>query len=82
MELRGEESVGAVSTDAMGVFFGLRISRCGLRVEVCTSFFSKDFVGYGGVGAMFSMRRSFVPVPLVSWLTGLVSCWAEADGIG
>jgi hypothetical protein len=81
-ELSGEEPDGAGSTDATGVFCGFRISRCGLRVEVCASFFSKDFVGYGRVGAMFSMRRSCVPVPLVSWMTGPISCSAEAEEIG
>ncbi len=56
-ELTGEEPDGEGSTDATGAFCGVRISRCGLRGEVCAPFFSKDFVGYGRVGAMFSMRR-------------------------
>ena len=56
-ELTGEEPDGEGSTDATGAFCGFRISRCGLRVEVCASFFSKDFVGYERVVAMFSMRR-------------------------
>ena len=56
-ELTGEEPDGEGSTDATGAFCGFRISRCGLRVEVCASFFSIDFVGYRRVGAMFSMRR-------------------------
>jgi hypothetical protein len=56
-ELRGEETDGEGSTDAMGACCGFRISRCGLRVAVCVSFFSKDFMRYGRVGAMFSMRR-------------------------
>jgi hypothetical protein len=81
-ELTGEESDGKGSTDAMGGFCGFRISRCGLWVEVCAPFFSKDFVGYGKVGAMFSIRRPWVSVPPVSWLIGLVSCWAEVEGIG
>lgn len=54
----GEEPDGDGSTDATGASCGLRISRCGLRVEVCASFFSKDFAGNGRVGVMFSMRRS------------------------
>ena len=81
-ELAGEESDGEGSTDAMGAFCGFRISRCGVRVKVCASFFSKDFIGCRRVGALFSMRCPRVPVPLVSWLTGLVSCWAEAGGSG
>ena len=56
-ELTGEELDGEGSTDATGAFCGFRISRCSLRVEGCAFFLSKDFVGYGRVGAMFSMRR-------------------------
>jgi hypothetical protein len=56
-ELRGAEPDGEGSTDAMGACCCFRISRCDLRVAVCASFFSKDFVRYGRVGAMFSMRR-------------------------
>ena len=55
-DLTGEEADGEGSTDATGAFCGFRISRCGLRVEVCESFFSKDLIGYGRVGAMGSMR--------------------------
>jgi hypothetical protein len=55
-ELTGEEPDGEGSRDAMGAFCGVRIIRCGLRVEVCASFFSKDFVGDGRVGAILSMR--------------------------
>ena len=56
-ELTGEEPDGEGSTDATGAFCGFRISRYGLLVKVCASFFSKVFVGYRRVGAMFSMRR-------------------------
>jgi hypothetical protein len=80
-ELTDEEPDGEGSTDAMGAFCGFWMSRCGLRVEVCASFFSKDFVVYGRVGAILSMRWPWVPVPLVSRLTGPVSGWAEAEGI-
>jgi len=56
-ELTGEEPDGDGSTDTTGVFCFFRISRCGLRVAICASFFSKDFIRYGRVEAMFSMRR-------------------------
>ena len=39
-ELTDEELDGEGLTDATGEFCGFRISRCGLRVEVCASFFS------------------------------------------
>ena len=65
-ELTGEEPDGEGSTVAMGAFCGFRISRWGLRGEVCVPFFSEDFVGYGRVVA----------------LTGPISCCAEAKGIG
>ena len=55
-ELTGEEPDGEGSRDATGAFWGFRISRCGLRVEVCASFFSKDFVTYGRAGVVLSMR--------------------------
>ena len=55
--LTGEEPDGVGSTDVMGALCNFRISRCGLRVEICESFFSKDFIRYGRVVAMFSMRR-------------------------
>ena len=45
------------ATDATGVSCGLRISRCGFRVEVCEFFFSSDFVGYERAGVIFSTRR-------------------------
>ena len=54
----GEEMDGEGSTDATGALCDFRLSRCGLLVKVCASFFSKDFVGYRSVWAMFSMRRS------------------------
>lgn len=57
-ELTGEEPDGEDSTDGTGVLGDFRISRCGLLVKICASFFSKDFVGYRRVGAMFSIRRS------------------------
>lgn len=56
-DLRGEEPDGEGSTDATGAFCAFRISRCGLRIEVWASLFSKDFVGCERVVAMFSMRR-------------------------
>ena len=56
-ELIGKVSDGEGSTDAMGAFCGFRIRLCSLRVEVCASFLSEDFVRYGRAGAIFSMRR-------------------------
>ena len=43
---------------------------CGFRINWC-----------GLRGAIFSIRRPVVPVPLVPWLTDPVSCWAETEGI-
>jgi hypothetical protein len=79
-ELIDEGPDGEGSTDATGAFCGFRINRCGLLVKVCASFVSKDFVGNRRVGAIFSNRRPCVLAPSVSWLTGLVSCWAETVG--
>lgn len=81
-ELTDEELDREGSTEATGAFCGVRISRCGLLIKVCASFFSRDFVGCRRVGAMFSGRRPKVPVSLVPWLTGAVSCWADTEGIG
>ena len=81
MAVRGEESDGEGSTDATGAFCGLRMSRCGLRAEVCASLFSKKIVGYGLVGPRCSIRRPCVTVPLASWLTVPVNCCAEAEGM-
>ena len=55
--MAGEEPDGEGSTDAMGAFRGVRISRCGLRDKVCVSFFSEDFVRYEKDGVTFSIRR-------------------------
>ena len=54
-ELIGKEPDGEGSTDAMGAFGCFRISLCGVRVRVCTSFFSTNFVECcsaetGGIG--------------------------------
>ena len=38
-ELTGAEADGEGTTDTTGAFCGFRISRCGLGVEVCASFF-------------------------------------------
>lgn len=81
-ELRDEELDGEGSTDAIGAFCGFRISRCGVLVNVCVSFFSKDFVGWRRLGGIFSMRRPCVPIPSVVWMTVPVSCWAETVGRG
>ena len=56
-ELTGDELDGEGTTDATGASCGFRISRCGVRGEVCASFFSKDFIRYGRVVAMFSVCR-------------------------
>ena len=74
-----EEPAGDGST---GAFCGFRISRCDLLVKVCASFVSKDFAGIRRMGARVSNRRPCVPTSSVTWLTGLVSCWAETVGIG
>jgi len=56
-ELASEELDGEGSTDAMGAFRGVRISRCGLKDKFCVSFFSEDFVRCKRAEATFSMRR-------------------------
>lgn len=87
-ELMGEEPDREGSTDATGVLCGFRISRCGLRVEVCESIFSKDFVECRRVGAvarvvsLFLMCRPCGVVPPFSLVVSSVSCWADAEGIG